>query len=155
MSEVQQAHHTYTPAAVANVFLALAQAEGRSLSNLKMQKLIYFANGLYLASTGVPLVNEKFQAWTYGPVLLSLYSLLRVFRDGPIVVERLEAIDTIFPDTFAYALIQGVWERLKSFSAWQLVQITHRDGSPWHKAIKTGGRFTSISNEDLKEYFSH
>ncbi len=155
MAELQQAHLTYTPAAVANVFLALAKAEARPISNLKIQKLLYFANGLYLASTGVPLVNEPFQAWTYGPVLISLYGLLRVFRDGPITIEKLEAIDTVSPDTYAYALIQGVWERLKGYSAWQLVEITHQDGSPWHKAIKSGGRFAAINNADLKEYFSH
>lgn len=154
MSEHQQAHRTYPSTAVANCFLALAKEDNIPLTNLKIQKLIYFANGVYLAATGVPLVDEPFQAWSYGPVLLKLYSLLRVFRNSPITIERLPTTETIDTGSQAYAIIIGVWDRLKKYTAWQLVELTHQDGSPWHKAVNKG-RFAIIDNQDLMQYFSN
>lgn len=150
-----QKYPIYSPAAVANVFLALSRNDHYPLTNTKMQKLIYFANGLYLASTGNPLISEAFQAWTNGPVLPNLYSLLRVFRDGPIEIEHIKTIDSIQPDTLAYSIIQSVWEKLKCYSAWQLITLAKEKDAPWDKSLKIAGKFSTISDEDIKNYFSH
>lgn len=154
MAEHQQAYSSYSPRAVANCFLSIAKAEGSSITNLRLQKLIYFAHGIYLATTGAPLVNEPFQAWTYGPVLPSLYALLRVFGNKPISYDIVYNGEDVERNSQAYVIIKMAWDRLKVYTTAQLVEVSHRMGSPWHNAIAKGGRFTEISNDDLRTYFS-
>ena len=64
----------YDPKAIANYFLDLARAQEKALTPLKIQKLVYFANGWHLAIKGVPLINEQVEAWRFGPVIPSLYT---------------------------------------------------------------------------------
>ena len=43
------------------------------ISNIKLQKLLYFSWLEYYKRTGEPLFDEGFQAWRYGPVLPCVY----------------------------------------------------------------------------------
>lgn len=147
-----QTYASYSPCAVANCFLELSQENDIPVTNLKLQKLIYFANGLYLATTGVRLVTESFQAWTYGPVLASLYRELKIFGSDPITVKTLSCADVIPADTLAYRTIRAVWDRMKDFSAYQLVELTHAANSPWEKAIARG-KFSELSDTEIIQAF--
>ncbi len=80
----------YPAAAIANEFLELARAEGRPLTPMHIQKLIYFAHGWNLALTGEPLIRERVEAWDYGPVIRALYGELKVFGSGAITKNLLE-----------------------------------------------------------------
>lgn len=52
---------------VARYFLALQDEDaGEGISNLKLQKLLYYAQGIYLAMEGKSLFPERIEAWTYG-----------------------------------------------------------------------------------------
>lgn len=64
---------------VADYFLAHCDEEsGDIISNLKIQKLTYYAQGFSLVLLGKPLFNEKIEAWMHGPVVPELY---RKYRD--------------------------------------------------------------------------
>ena len=54
---------------IAEWFLAWAEDIEADISNLKLQKLLYYAQGHYLARTGVPLFDDVIQAWAHGPVV--------------------------------------------------------------------------------------
>ena len=82
--------------AIANEFLELAAREGVSLSQMKLQKLVYFAYGWSLALRGDPLVNEQVECWDYGPVFPSLYRRTKRYGADPIL-GRIVAIDGIEP----------------------------------------------------------
>ena len=59
---------------VADYFLSKTDEEaGDVISNLKLQKLVYYAQGFTLAVTGKPLFNEEIEAWQHGPVVPDLY----------------------------------------------------------------------------------
>src|ERR1700735_3635265 len=66
-------HDMVTPAQVADYLLATSRQRGEPLSNLKLQKLIYYAQAWHLALYNKPLFNEDFEAWIHGPVLPSQY----------------------------------------------------------------------------------
>ncbi|WP_158922985.1 type II toxin-antitoxin system antitoxin SocA domain-containing protein [Acidisphaera sp. S103] len=56
----------------------------RQLSNLALQKVLYIAHMVHLGRCKDPLVDERFQAWDYGPVLPSLYRPVRMFGSEPV-----------------------------------------------------------------------
>ncbi len=59
---------------VAEYFLSLADEEaGDFLSNLKLQKLVYYAQGFHLALFNRPLFMAAIHAWQHGPVVPELY----------------------------------------------------------------------------------
>ena len=74
----------YSAIAVANAFIDIAADNGFYLTNLKLQKLVYFAHGWYLAFADAPLITDEIQSWRYGPVIHNLYSALRHYGSRPI-----------------------------------------------------------------------
>jgi uncharacterized phage-associated protein len=54
---------------VANRFLELAEAEGRSLTPLQLMKLVYIAHGWMLGIHQRPLIKDHIEAWKLGPVI--------------------------------------------------------------------------------------
>ena len=68
----------HTASEVAKWFLAynrdvLAEEGGEYISNLKLQKLLYYAQGSFLAVTDSPLFDDPIVAWQHGPVVESVY----------------------------------------------------------------------------------
>ncbi len=63
----------HDPRAIANLLLDLADEVGIPIGHVKLQKLIYFAHGVYLLEIGEPLVSGNFEAWQYGPVHPAVY----------------------------------------------------------------------------------
>ena len=58
---------------VAQYLLALAHSKGDQISNLKLQKLLYYLQGFSLVVNNKPLFPEAIEAWTHGPVVASVY----------------------------------------------------------------------------------
>jgi uncharacterized phage-associated protein len=155
--------------AVANEFLEISKAEGVSLSPMKLQKLVYFAHGWCLVLTGKPLIRERIEAWQYGPVIPSIYQELKgvgngaipepatdlVEHDGKIYFKVVTLDD--FPDSEekrnAREIIARVFARYGRYSAIQLSNATHLDGTPWRQVYQEGQRSVPIPNETIKEYF--
>ncbi len=70
---------------IADYFIWLANNTGSFISNLKLQKLVYYAQAWYLAIHDQPLFNEEFEAWIHGPVIPVLYQKYKTFSWKPIL----------------------------------------------------------------------
>ncbi|MGN6477898.1 MAG: Panacea domain-containing protein, partial [Flavipsychrobacter sp.] len=66
--------NTYPASVIAYAFVIKGIEEGNPVTQMKLQKLVYFANGIYLAQGYGPLIKESFQSWEYGPVVPEIYS---------------------------------------------------------------------------------
>ena len=65
--------------------------DGDSISNMKLQKLLYYCQGFHLASfEGAALFDEKVEAWEHGPVVPVVWRRFREFGRDPI---RIRAAD--------------------------------------------------------------
>jgi uncharacterized phage-associated protein len=139
--------------AVAQAFLDLAAHEGRSLTNMKLQKLVFFAHGVHLAAyDGSPLIEDPIRAWDFGPVIPPLYEKLRRFGKGTVDPTIAPAERTLDPDGSEFQAIRSVWEAYKAYDAWSLSRITHQPGSPWSK-IWEACKYDDIPNEVIREYY--
>ena len=58
---------------------------GLTSCNLKLQKLVYYAQAWHLALRDVPLFEEDFEAWVHGPVIPALYQEYKKFGWRPIL----------------------------------------------------------------------
>lgn len=139
---------------VANRFLELARERKKLLTILHVQKMCYIAHGYALAITDTPLYSDDTVAWRHGPVIEDLYYELKKHRkgedgkvEGTLGVENEEE----FSDS-QRRIIEAVWEHYKDYSAWQLSELTHRKGTPWHKTWKKS-HYGIIPNELIDEHY--
>ena len=144
-------YKTYSVAAVANRVLSVAHDKGIEVTNLKLQKLVYFVQGFALAMLEHPLINDEIQAWTYGPVIPELYHKVKGYDADPIT-GTLEAGDSIEDDPDADKVIKAVVEKLGHLSVTQLVNLSHRDNSPWAAAWNKE-RYSRIPLWQMAIYF--
>lgn len=98
---------------------------GEYISHLKLQKLLYFAQGCYAAMEGHPLFKEKIYAWTHGPVVASLYSDFKSYGDHGI-----DKYNKVCIDKHTEAILEEVYRVFGQYSAWALREITHEQ-APW------------------------
>ena len=134
----------------AKYFLALADDEdaGELISNMKLQKLLYYAQGFYLAKYGKPLFDAKIEAWSLGPVVPEVYHEYKSY--GSDAIKLSEKLDFSVYDEDAREMLDEVYAVYGQFSAWKLSQMTH-DELPWKKYHTKDDR--TIPAKVLKEYF--
>ena len=58
--------------------IAYAAMNGYQVTNLKLQKTLYYVQGYYLARFGKPLFADEIVNWAYGPVVPEAYFALMV-----------------------------------------------------------------------------
>lgn len=141
----------------------------KPLTNLKLQKVLYFIQGWSLTKFEKPIINndEVFEKWKYGPVIRSVY---REFKSqgadeliSPMGIATIENDDVKFEtpmlkeddpkkgtelDKLIYNLLQQ--------SASVLVSETHRE-DPWHDSkeeIESGITNLVYTDSEIKKVFT-
>lgn len=142
----------YPSLAIANVFIDLARLAGKPLTNMKLQKLIYFADGHFLAHCNRDLVDDSPFAWEFGPVYFDVYQAYRRFGADPIV-SPVEVDGASRLDDDAMGMIEAVWKVYGESSAAQLSRLSHLEDGPWFVA-RQRGRSEVIPREAMQVYFA-
>ena len=138
---------------VANFFIDLANNDeyGDGMTNMRLNKLLFFAQGHYFARIGQPLFNDDFEAWTYGPVVADIYRRYNKYGRSPI--EEVAAgynYESFSSDELDVLL--DVAREYGRYSTSELVKITHTDDSPWASSYQSSTS-QAITKNQIKEYF--
>ena len=146
--------------AIANFFIRKSLKEEKPITQIKLQKLIFFAHGFYLALKEKPLVTEKIEAWQYGPVIPSVYHKFKKWGNNSINEVLLEHNNNLIINEDDIGFLDLVWHKFSSLSAAQLVKISHEKNGPWKKAIEKSQALVGfvvpnivINNIDIYWYF--
>lgn len=138
---------SYNVLDIANKILVkgASSEEGELISNLKLQKLLYYMQGFHLAVFNEPLFEEDLYAWQYGPVVPEIYHRFKGFNNSGIEPTQ-EAItltgereEELFNDVFS---VYG------DYSAIGLMNLTHQE-RPWRSAPQGG----IIDKDEMKSFF--
>jgi uncharacterized phage-associated protein len=132
---------------VADYFLAKTDPElGDIMTNLKIQKLAYYAQGFSVVILGRPLFDESIEAWEHGPVCPVLYRKYKGNKAMAIYPKK-DIKEAGKPFTAKQRkLLDDIYKTYGCFAAWSLRDITHQD-TAWHNAYPNG----VISLEAMKE----
>lgn len=132
---------------LANLIIKMAADKGDLITNLKLQKLLYYEQGYHLACFGKPLFKEEILAWQYGPVVREAYDAFSEFGGKALSVQG---------DVYSFrnkeeeALFEEVFEAYNKYSASYLVEMTHSE-TPW-KSVPTKTD-SVISKESMTAFF--
>lgn len=117
-----------------------------SLTPLKLQKLLYLAQGWSFVWDNKPLFADEFEAWQYGPVNTEIYMYFSKYGRGEIpAYEGSSLVD----DAEDRDTLEAVWRDYSGYSAFELVDLTHSQ-APWKDAKYP---HQVILTEDIKSYF--
>lgn len=138
---------------VANFFIEVSSRENEpDLTNLKLQKILYFAQGICLARFGIPLFEEEVEAWNYGPVVKNVYHSFKHCGAFPITIFDSAESSNIPEETQKF--LTEIWGEYAKYSASYLVEETHRPGTPWKKYYSEGLN-NVIPQEELQSFFAN
>ena len=123
------------------------------LTHLKLQKLLYNAQGMSLAINNKPLFEEPLEAWQHGPVVDSVYNVFSVFGRNEIIVPNTHEIEEmtwkIENDSETEDVLEKTYNAFIKYTAWELRELSHLPNSPWsHTQLGD-----IIDNELIKKYF--
>jgi uncharacterized phage-associated protein len=136
---------------VANYFLVLVDREaGDAITQLKLQKLVYFAQGISLALWEKALFKEEIEAWEHGPVVRNLRKTFGGFKDG--VIPAPGEIEFDQYEQQVKELIYRVYSVYGEHSAYYLRNLTHTH-SIWKEAFAKGGEI--ITKEKMLKFFKN
>ena len=138
---------------VACYFIVRAYEDGiqAEMTNMKVQKLLYYAQSLHLALYDEPLFNDEIEAWRYGPVCHPAYKFYSNFEAQKLPIPSGDDLGQIPNDK--KDLLEEVWGYFGIYHAYKLSDMTHLE-FPWKKARKglpPEARSTeAIQLEDMK-----
>jgi uncharacterized phage-associated protein len=141
-----------TASEIADYFIYVANETGSYLSNLKLQKLLYYAQAWHLALYDVPLFEEDFEAWIHGPVIPFLYEQYQTYGWQPLLKE-------VQKPQFSEELqnfLEEVTDEYFILDALELEMMTHRE-APWIET-RSGVPMDEpscsiISQQSMKDYY--
>lgn len=137
---------------VANFFIKVgSQGEGNEMTNARINKLLYFAQGWSLATRGKPLFDEDIEAWKFGPVVRDVYRTFNYSGRNPIV-ETADDFDLNNIPEDDFRLMLDVFTNYMNDSTSALIYKTHEKGTPWDMVYNENEKVV-IPNELIKEYF--
>ena len=146
---------TQIETACANTILNCFFDKDEFITHMKIQKLLYFSYGVYLSKHNTYMVENRFQAWTYGPVLPTLYHKLKDFGDA-YITKQINFEGEIYAYTSGEVLntIKTIVNKFGHHSAFKLSEMTHVKDGPWFKTVQEKGYKQDIDINLIKNYFS-
>lgn len=141
----------HTASEVAKWFLshnrvAMDEESAEYITNLKLQKLLYYAQGCFLAITGNPLFDDPILAWQHGPVVRSVYDEYK--HNGSEGIKFEDDFDVNQFTKQENSILTQVYDEFGQFSAWKLRNMTHNE-APWKETLQNH----EIKQDKIKSFF--
>lgn len=137
---------------IANYLVYIMSDAFDDLTNMKINKLLYFAQGYYLKKYATPLFDDTIEAWEHGPVVPEVYAAYKKYGDKPITEYDINAIVDVTPD--AEKVLYDVARKYGRYTASALRNMTHVVGSPWDLVYQDGHTHTEIPLDSIQSYFN-
>lgn len=161
----QNANMGYDIRALANFVLDRADELGRPITNVHINKVLFFCHVWFLVSSKKKLTNAKIEAWDYGPVFREVYQSFK--QSGALPIRhRAKCLDlqsgefVICESAISADDREFLIRLIDSYTArkpFDLVELTHEKGTPWDKVYHHDGRSNpgmTISDDLIVDYYS-
>lgn len=142
-----------TAMTLANYVLEKAKESNIDVTNMKLQKILYYVQGHFLAKFNRPLFPDEIQAWKFGPVVPNVYYQFSPYGSEALFTTEKADMSSCAPEEID--LINSVIEKKLKLSARTLMLDTHNE-LPWMQVTQNGTRIEMnavIDTDLIKQYF--
>lgn len=142
----------YSASDIAKIIICWCNYYKISITNLKLQKLLYFVQGEFFKLRGARLISDDFYAWQLGPVVPNVYYEYAIYSSAPI--PGLQNYNSPIPreNYEDYAAIDWVLKKYAERATWELVDLSHLQ-DPWKYNHQIFGDKALIPFDDIAKYF--
>lgn len=139
---------SYAAIDIAKYVINFCYKKGNPISNLQLQKILYYIQGYSFALRDKEAFCDEILAWQYGPVVKAVYDTFSLYAAMPIEnAFRIDLNDKKFEE-----MIQIISLDKLRFPVWDLVEETHRE-IPWKYTTELFGIGSVIPKEYIRRYF--
>jgi uncharacterized phage-associated protein len=137
---------------IAGCLINLSHEKGSPVSNLKLQKLLYYSQAWHLALFKQPFFNDEIEAWVHGPVVPEVF---KAYRDNKWA--RIPMVEGFVIPEGVRGHLEEVWRVYGNLDAYDLERLTHSE-EPWLRA--RGGIAPDVSSHAvimkdwMRDYYS-
>lgn len=139
-------NNQYSALEIARYIINKCTVENSPISNLQLQKILYFLQKEYLVNKDRVLFSDEIQAWQFGPVVPEVYYQYCGF--GSMAITMNYEVDV---DNEDISIIDGIVNEKRCKNPWDLVSETHVDGKAWATIYRDGiGNHSIIPTELIR-----
>lgn len=131
---------------IAYYLIALAGEKGFSMTNLKLQKMLYFIQREEIKNGRVAF-EDRIEAWQYGPVIPNVYYRFAGYGPVSIIFDINSRDIEIQNDTKISA--DKIFDEYIEQNVWNMVDETHTPGNAWDIASSRGYK-AEITVDDIR-----
>ena len=127
----KESEKMYTAMNIASEIIRQYGERHKSITNLKLQKVLYYVQVYSLQNQGRALFDDDFQAWRHGPVIPEVYDIFRKYVSDDIKEDDQTVLgNRIEIDETSKSMIEKIVEKTLPLDAWDMVYKTH-ETRPW------------------------
>lgn len=123
---------------VAKYVIDICYKNNIQISNLKLQKTLFFLWIDFYMETKKSLFDDKIYAWPLGPVIPSIYQEYCAYGSLPILPYGKEGSELLPITEKETELLDSLIKKYASMSAYNLVEKSHEEGSSWATTFREG-----------------
>lgn len=147
----------YTATAVAKYVINRCNVRNSPITNLKLQKILYYIQGYFFKYLGEAAFDDNIESWRYGPVVPSVYYEYCSYVSNEIQAnyDLDDDVQKISKNKNDCKIIDRVVDACETLSAVALVNKTHQE-APWANSHEDGlYSATVISTESIRDFFEN
>lgn len=134
---------------IAMYVVNLCTLNGIPVSNLQLQKILYYIQINFFRRIGNAAFSNTIEAWKYGPVVPDVYNVFGIYGAAKLC-KLYDGVERIFSKE-ERLIIDRVVNACTRISPWELVDKSHRVGGPWEMMYQDGKK-NEIPVELIKKY---
>ena len=120
------------------------------VSNLQLQKILFYIQQEFLIKYKTPLFNDDFEAWRFGPVIPTVYR--KYCGSAALPLTLYDEEDYSFIDSDSRQIIDRIIKEKSTMNPWTLVNDLHRSDKAWAIVYRNGdGLYDIIPKSLIKE----
>lgn len=132
---------------IAEIIIRTFDAMDESITLMKLQKLLYYAQGIAFGRHNTKLIKEPFLAWEHGPVVREVWDSYPHGKD-PLKANLKLDLTSLEKDETLMKVIKETISSYGRYTAWVLRNNTHNE-SPWVETPKN----EVITDEKFLSFF--
>lgn len=135
----------YPALAVAEYIISECNNEGNSISNLRLQKILYFIQREFLQKQNRPFFADEIEAWKFGPVVPAVYWQYCAYGNMDIRIFNKESFQCSGDEK---QMVDSILKKRGTQNVWELVDESHKKGGAWERTFQGGSGFKRIISKD-------
>lgn len=120
---------------LAEYIITKCTVDNRPITNLQLQKILYFIQVEFLQNFNQPAFNEEIEAWKFGPVVPEVYYRYSGYVGLPLYDDS--EVELTYPSNYSDRVDRIITEK-REISPWALVEESHNRNRSWYEVYQNG-----------------